>query len=88
MALVLLGIDGMSANVSRVTQNGRVVIPIKLREKLRIRRGTAVVFLEEDGQLILQPITKKYVARLRGVLKSEPSVVRTLPRERKRNRWT
>ncbi len=78
----------MSANVSRVTQNGRVVIPIKLREKLRIRRGTAVVFLEEDGQLILQPITKKYVARLRGVLKSEPSVVRTLPRERKRNRWT
>ncbi len=74
----------MRANVSRVTQNGRIVIPIKLREKLGIHRGTAVSFREKEGQLILQPITKKYVAKLRGVLKGEPAVLKTLLRERKR----
>jgi AbrB family looped-hinge helix DNA binding protein len=76
----------MKASVSRVTQKGRVVIPIELRKKLGIHRGTAVTFLEEDGRLILQPITKKYVSKLRGVLKSEPSVLKTLLRERKRER--
>jgi AbrB family looped-hinge helix DNA binding protein len=86
VAVVLQEIDGMRANVSRVTQNGRIVIPIKLREKLGIHRGTAVSFLEKDGQLILQPITKKYVAKLRGVLKGEPSMLKTLLRERKRER--
>jgi AbrB family looped-hinge helix DNA binding protein len=70
--------------VSKVTQQGRIVIPIKLRKKLGIHRGTAVIFLEEGGRLILQPITKKYVGKLRGVLKGEPSVLQTLLRERKR----
>jgi len=76
----------MRRNVSRVTQRGRIVIPVELRNKLGIHRGTAVTFLEEDGRLILQPITKKYVAKLRGVLKGEPSMLKTLLRERKRER--
>jgi AbrB family looped-hinge helix DNA binding protein len=76
----------MRADVSRVTQKGRIVIPIKLRRKLGIHRGTAVTFLDEDGRLILQPITKKYVAKLRGVLRGEPSVLKMLLRERKRER--
>jgi len=59
-----------------------VVIPIKFRKKLGIHRGTAIAFLEDDGRLILQPITKKYVAKLRGVLKGEPSVLKSLFRER------
>jgi AbrB family looped-hinge helix DNA binding protein len=78
----------MRANVSRLTRKGTIVIPIKLRKKLGIHCGTAVTFLEEDGRLILQPITKKYVAKLRGVLKSELSVLKTLLRERKRERYT
>jgi AbrB family looped-hinge helix DNA binding protein len=82
----MAGIEGMRADVSRVTQKGRIVIPIKLRRKLRIHRGTAVTFLDEDGRLILQPITKKYVAKLRGVLRGEPSVLKMLLRERKRER--
>jgi AbrB family looped-hinge helix DNA binding protein len=76
----------MKARVSKVTQKGRVVIPIELREKLGIRRGTAITFLEKDGRLILQPIAKKYLAKLRGVLKGEPSVSKALLRERKRER--
>jgi AbrB family looped-hinge helix DNA binding protein len=85
---VLLEIDIMKAKVSRVTQKGQVVIPMKLRKKLGIREGTPVTFLEEDNRLILQPLTTEYVAKLRGVLKGEPSPLKTLLRERKRERYT
>ena len=59
----------MKAKVSRVTQKGQVVIPMKLRKKLGIREGTAVTFLEEDDRLILQPLTKEFVAKLRDEAK-------------------
>jgi AbrB family looped-hinge helix DNA binding protein len=78
----------MKTKVSRVTQKGQVVIPMKLRKKLGIRKGTAVAFLEEDDRLILQPLTKEYIARLRGMLKGEPSPLKTLLRERKRERYS
>jgi AbrB family looped-hinge helix DNA binding protein len=81
VAHVLLEIDGMSVKVSRVTQRGRIVIPTELRQRLGIHGGTAVIFLEKHGRVILRPITKKYVAKLRGMLKGEPSVLKTLLRE-------
>jgi bifunctional DNA-binding transcriptional regulator/antitoxin component of YhaV-PrlF toxin-antitoxin module len=76
----------MRANVSRVTQEGHVVIPIKLRKKPEIHDGTAVISLEEDGRLILRPTTKKYVAKLRRVSKGEPSVLKRPLRERRRKK--
>jgi AbrB family looped-hinge helix DNA binding protein len=77
----------MKAKISKVTQKGQIVIPSKLRKKLGIREGTPVTFLEEDDRLILQPLTKEYVSKLRGVLKGEPSPLKTLLQERKRDRY-
>ena len=78
----------MKAKACRVTQKGQVVIPMKLRKKLGIREGTLVTFLEEDDRLILQPLTRAYVANLRGMLKGDPSSLKTLLRERKRERYS
>lgn len=39
---------------SSVTTKGQVTIPIELREKLGIRPGDRVGFVDEDGRIVLQ----------------------------------
>lgn len=72
--------------VSTVTTKGQLVIPARLRKKFGIRKGTQVAFVEEEGRLVVQPITADFVRRLRGSLKGEKSALKTLLEERKRER--
>jgi len=51
-----------------------------------MHRGPTVYFLGEDGRLILRPLTKKYVAKLRRASKGEPSLLKRLLRERRRRK--
>lgn len=76
----------MKAERVTVTSKGQLVIPVRLRRRFGIRRGTLVSFLEEDGRLILQPVTPEFIRGLRGSLKGEPSAFKALLEERKRER--
>lgn len=76
----------MKAEVSTVTSKGQLVIPSKLRRKYGIRRGTQVAFVEEDHRLVLQPLTPEFIRSLRGSLKGEPSALKFLLEDRKRER--
>jgi AbrB family looped-hinge helix DNA binding protein len=76
----------MKTEVSTVTTKGQLVIPAKLRRKYAIRKGTQVAFVEEENRLILQPLTQEFIRSLRGSLKGEPSAVKILLEERKRDR--
>jgi AbrB family looped-hinge helix DNA binding protein len=69
-----------------VTSKGQVVIPVQFRRRLGIRKGTQVAFSEENGRLIVQPITADFIRKLRGSLKGEPSALDILTKERKRER--
>jgi AbrB family looped-hinge helix DNA binding protein len=69
-----------------VTSKGQVVIPVRFRRRLGIREGTQVAFSEENGRLIVQPITADFIRKLRGSLKGEPSALDILMKERKRER--
>ena len=76
----------MKSEVSTITTKGQLVIPSKLRRKYAIREGTKVAFVEEDNRLILQPLTPEFVHALRGSLKGEPSALKRLLEDRKRER--
>ena len=76
----------MKKEVSTVTTKGQLVIPSKLRRKYGIRKGTQVAFVEEDSRLFLQPLTPEFIRSLRGSLKGEPSALKYLLEERKRER--
>jgi AbrB family looped-hinge helix DNA binding protein len=76
----------MKSEVSTVTTKGQLVIPSKLRRKYAIQKGTQVAFVEEESRLILQPLTPEFVRRLRGSLRGEPSALKQLMEERKRER--
>jgi AbrB family looped-hinge helix DNA binding protein len=76
----------MPSETSTVTTKGQLVIPAKLRRKYSIHKGTQVAFLEDQGRLILQPITPEFIRSLRGSLQDGPSALDSLLEDRKRER--
>jgi len=71
---------------SVVTTKGQLVIPARLRRRFGIKKGTMVTFKEDDGRIILQPVTREFIRGLRGSLRGEPSAFAALLEERKRER--
>jgi AbrB family looped-hinge helix DNA binding protein len=64
----------VSSDISVVTAKGQVVIPAKLRRRFGIKQGTVVSFAEEDGHLVIQPITQEFIRGLRGSLRRSTSL--------------
>ncbi len=76
----------MKIETGVVTVKGQVVIPAPLRRRLGIKRGTLVSFREEDGHIVIQPVTREFIRGLRGSLKGGPSPLEHLTEECKRER--
>jgi AbrB family looped-hinge helix DNA binding protein len=54
------------------TTKGQVVIPAKLRRQFQIQKGTRAIVEATPEGILLRPVTKHAVARLRGILKRKP----------------
>ena len=76
----------MKIETSVVTTKGQLVIPARLRRRFGIKKGTMVTFTEDDGRIIVQPVTREFIRGLRGSLQGEPSALQILLDERKRER--
>lgn len=76
----------MKMESSVVTTKGQLVIPVRLRRRFGIKKGTKVIFAEDNGRIIIQPVTPDYIRGLRGSLKKQPSALSELMDERKRER--
>ncbi len=55
-----------------ISSKGQVVIPAELREQLGVGKGTSATWSEENGKLVLTPITAKRMREIRGFLKPKP----------------
>jgi AbrB family looped-hinge helix DNA binding protein len=51
------------------TVKGQITIPVALRRKYGITEKTRIYVYEEDGKIILKPITREYIHSMRGMLK-------------------
>jgi AbrB family looped-hinge helix DNA binding protein len=71
---------------SAVTARGMITIPANIRHKFRIKKGTRIAFIEQDGKLIMQPLNKDYFMRMAGVLGTKGKLLKALMKERKRDR--
>jgi AbrB family looped-hinge helix DNA binding protein len=81
-------LDGKIPTVSNgyatVKAKGQIVIPVDLRRRFQIEEGTSVVFLEQEGKLILQPVTDEFINGMQGILSGQglpPRVERTAERK-------
>jgi AbrB family looped-hinge helix DNA binding protein len=58
----------MGIEYATVKAKGQVVIPVEIRRKFQIDEGTRVAFLEEDGRLLIQPVTDEFIEGMKGIL--------------------
>lgn len=70
---------------TRATIKGQIVIPAALRRKYRIQGGTRIRVYEENGKIILQPVTRENIAKVRGLFKGS-GALKILQEERERER--
>ena len=60
------------ANTVWFTTKGQVVIPLRFRKLYHIEDGTRVIVTATDDGILLKPVTKHAINRLRGILKRKP----------------
>ena len=62
----------MTAYRTTVSSKGQVVIPAELRQRLSLEKGTPATWSEEDGRLVLTPMTEQRLNEIMGFLKPAP----------------
>ena len=67
MFAALIQNDGRIMSAAYVTSKGQLVVPSRIRRLFGIKPGTRVNFIEEDGRIIFQPVTREYVRGFRGM---------------------
>jgi len=53
-----------------VNAKGQIVIPAGIRDRFDIKPGTKIAFVEEQGRLLIQPVTDAFIESVRGSLRS------------------
>jgi AbrB family looped-hinge helix DNA binding protein len=74
---------------TKINAKGQVTIPVELRERFGIEKGTRISWKEERGRLVLTPMTELFIHKCMGILKpapGEPSAFDELFAERDRER--
>src|SRR5512135_3409030 len=67
------------------TTKGQVVIPRRFRKLYHIEDGTRAIVTATDEGILLQPVTRHAINRLRGILKRKPGD-KTFPEEWKEHK--
>jgi AbrB family looped-hinge helix DNA binding protein len=71
---------------SVVTQKGQMVVPARIRRKLKIKRGTRLVIIEQDDGFLVKPLDRKFFEHFAGILPSKGKATRALIEERRMGR--
>jgi AbrB family looped-hinge helix DNA binding protein len=69
-----------------VTTKGQIVIPVKIRRRLNIKRGTKLYIEERGDELILKPVTPEYFERIAGILQTKGRLSKALLEERAKDK--
>lgn len=69
----------------RFSVKGQVVIPSWLRQAFEIEDGTRALVYQEGDAIVLKPITRRHIRKLRGSLKGS-GILKSLAEDRKRER--
>ncbi len=70
---------------SYATVKGQIVIPSEIRKKYGIKAGTKIEIFDEGERIVLQPITREFIHRLRGKYKGQ-GLMKALAEEKQQER--
>ncbi|MBX2991815.1 MAG: AbrB/MazE/SpoVT family DNA-binding domain-containing protein [Bacteroidetes bacterium] len=68
---------------SVITTRGRMNIPQRIRQKLKLKRGVRVVIIEQEGGFFVKPLGQRYFESLAGILPVKGKATRALLEDRK-----
>lgn len=71
-------------DVVKATVKGQILIPVSLRKKYQIERGTPLRVYDKRNRIIVEPVIGDPVEEGRGILKTKGKVLKALIRDRKR----
>ncbi|MBI5234398.1 MAG: AbrB/MazE/SpoVT family DNA-binding domain-containing protein [Deltaproteobacteria bacterium] len=69
--------------IVKATGKGQVIIPAEIRKKYNILKGTNVVILEREGEIIVKPAFREPVKEARGMFKKGASALKALMADRR-----
>jgi len=71
-------------NVVKATVKGQILIPVPLRRKYKLERGTPLRVYDKKNRIILEPVVRDPVEEDRGMLKTKGRILKSLIEDRKR----
>jgi len=57
--------------VAKITSKGQITIPIDIRKKLKVKDGDKVVFIEENGRIIMENSAMVALREIQEAFKGE-----------------
>jgi AbrB family looped-hinge helix DNA binding protein len=79
-------------DLAKITAKGQITIPIQIRKKLNLKEGDKVIFIEENGRVVMENSTKVALREVqeafageaeRAGLKTEEDIVDLVKQYRK-----
>ena len=50
-------------NLAKISANGQVTVPLEIRRKLQLREGDKLLFIERDGEIVINNASATAIAR-------------------------
>ncbi len=72
--------------ITTVSAKGQILIPSKIRRKLKINKGTKIYIEEKKNEITLRPITPEAISNIAGMLRSKGELTKNLLKERAKDR--
>lgn len=69
--------------IAKATIKGQVVIPVELRKKFNIKKGSRMSIYEGEGNIIIiKPLPEDPIEASKGMLKGKTSILKALLKDR------
>jgi AbrB family looped-hinge helix DNA binding protein len=72
--------------ISIITAKGQIVVPARIRRKLKIKKGSRVVIIEQEDGFKVKPLDRKYFEQFAGILPTKGKATKALLEERGKSR--
>jgi AbrB family looped-hinge helix DNA binding protein len=78
----------MHRQITSVSTKGQFVIPAEMRNSLGIKPGMRIAVTQEEGRLVIEPVSEDLVDKTRGLFRGA-SLSEELKRERRhhKDKW-
>lgn len=71
-------------DITRTTVKGQVLIPVAIRRKYRLKKGSRLAVIDRQGEIVLKPLHDDPIKKGLGFLPKGSNVLEVLLQERKK----